>query len=151
VKTHDRVEIENLLEARLRELETDRIPRFEEELVLSGNEDPGVRALLDAARTERLDIRFALAEARTMHDGPWDQQLIEVGDAVEVCEIDSGEVDRYVLVPGGTRIRVDDGWISDRSPLGRAMVGARIGETVEVAAPGGCTRLVILNFERAGR
>lgn len=151
METHDRLEIEKLLEARLRELETERIPRFQEEIVLSGDEDPGVKALLDAARKERLDIRFALEEARATRDAPWDQQLIEVGDAVEVREISSGDVDRYVLVPTGTRIGIEDGWVSDRSPLGRAIVGARIGETVEVEAPSGRTRHVILNFERAGR
>jgi transcription elongation factor GreA len=151
MQDRDRLQIERLLEIRLRELEMERIPRFEHEVVLSGNEDPGARALLESARRERLEIRSALEEARRMYVTPWDEQLIEVGDAVEVREVDTEDVDRYVVVPAGRGVRIEDGWISDRSPLGRAVVGARIGETVEVEAPGGRTRHVILGFERANR
>lgn len=151
MQVQDRLEIEELLEARLRELEADRIPRFEEELVLAGNEDPNLKALLVAARRERLEIRDALDQARSIHDAPWDQHLIEIGDAVELREVGSNEVGRYVIVPGGPGVRVDEDWISDRSPVGRAVVGARLGETIEVQTPAGPARHVVVHFERASR
>lgn len=151
MQVQDRLEIEKLLEARLRELEADRIPRFEEELVLAENEDPNLKALLVAARRERLEIRYALDQARSIHDAPWDQHVIEIGDAVELREVGSDEVDRYVIVPGGPGVRVDEDWISDRSPVGRAVVGARLGETIEVQTPSGTARHVVVHFERASR
>jgi transcription elongation GreA/GreB family factor len=151
MQTRDGLGIEQLLEMRLRELDNERIPRFEQEVVLSGNEDPGARALLEGARRERFEVCSAIEVARRIDATPWDQELIEVGDAVDVREVDTDDVDRYVVVPTGSNVRAECGWISDRSPLGRAVVGASIGETVEVDAPAGRTRHVIIGFERAGR
>jgi transcription elongation factor GreA len=53
-------------------------------------------------------------------------------------------------VTGGPGVRVDDAWISDRSPLGKALVGSRQGDVVEVQAPAGIIRYEIVDFTRAG-
>ena len=151
MQIHHRVGIERLLKTRLWKLERERIPRFEAEVVFSGNEDPGAKALLEEARRERLDVCSAIEEARRIDASPWDQVLIEVGDVVEVREVATGDIHQYVIVPRGSNVRIEDGWVSDCSPLGRAVVGAKVGDTVEVDAPAGRTRYVIIGFEREGR
>jgi transcription elongation GreA/GreB family factor len=45
---------------------------------------------------------------------------------------------------------VDDARISVDSPLGRALLARRVGETVEVAGPGGSYRCTILSATRRG-
>jgi transcription elongation GreA/GreB family factor len=45
--------------------------------------------------------------------------------------------------------RVEDSWVSDESPLGAALVGASRGEVIEVAAPGGTRRYLIVDFRAA--
>jgi transcription elongation factor GreA len=64
--------------------------------------------------------------------------------------VGSDDVQSYVLVTGGPGVRVDDAWISDRSPLGKALVGSRQGDVVEVQAPAGIIRYEIVDFTRAG-
>jgi len=147
VQHRDRA-IEVPLESRLEALERQIIPELERDLALS--DDELSHASLLAAQREVDDIRDALERARTASNEPWDEQQIEVGDVVEVRESGSDDVQAYVLVTGGPGVRVDDAWISDRSPLGKALVGSRRGEVVEVQAPAGPIRYEIVHFTRAG-
>jgi transcription elongation GreA/GreB family factor len=140
--------IEVPLEGRLEALETEIIPELERHLTSS--DDELTHAALLAARREAGDIRDALERARTAADEPWDEQRIEVGDAVDVRESGADRVERFVLTWGGRGARVDDAWISDRSPLGKVLVGSRRGEVVEVVAPAGPIRYEIVDFTRAG-
>jgi transcription elongation factor GreA len=145
---HRDTSIEVPLESRLETLEREIIPELERDLALS--DDELSHASLLAAQREAEDIRDALERARTTSDEPWDTQQIEVGDVVEVRESGSDEVQAYVLVAGGPGVRVDDAWISDRSPLGKALVGSRRGDVVEVQAPAGSISYEIVDFTRAG-
>ncbi|MGH2540768.1 MAG: GreA/GreB family elongation factor [Actinomycetota bacterium] len=140
--------IERPLTGRLHELESDLIPELERQL--AGDGDLAVEASLGAARREAEDIRDALERARQSQDAPWDEQQIEVGDEVEVREPGVGPAERYVLVWGGPGARIEEGWISDRSPLGSALIGSRRGEVVVVDAPMGPVRYEIVDFQRAG-
>jgi transcription elongation factor GreA len=42
-----------------------------------------------------------------------------------------------------------DGKISDLSPIGRALIGKRAGDSISVAAPGGTIELKVLEVSRA--
>lgn len=139
--------IERPLTGRLHELESDLIPELERQL--AGDGDLSVEASLAVARREAEDIRDALERARESQDDPWDEQQIEVGDEVEVRESGAGSADRYVLVWGGPGARIEEGWISDRSPLGSALIGSRRGDVVLVEAPAGQIRYEIVDFQRA--
>jgi transcription elongation factor GreA len=136
------------LESRLETLEREIIPQLELELAQS--DDEATHATLLAAQREADDIREALERALAASNEPWDEQQIEVGDVVQVREVGSDDVQSYVLVTGGPGVRVDDAWISDRSPLGKALVGSRQGDVVEVQAPAGIIRYEIVDFTRAG-
>jgi transcription elongation GreA/GreB family factor len=130
--------------ARLEDLQARQIPELEEE---SAAGDVDAFALLESLRRERdqlLDTLGADAE-----EGTWDPRRIEVGDAVAVREVGRDEDEHYLLVPAGVGSRAEDGWVSDQSPLGAALVGAARGEIIEVAAPAGVRRYLIVDF-RAG-
>ena len=66
---------------------------------------------------------------------------IGVGSAA-VVEAESGETETYVVVsPRDADPRA--GRVSIESPIGRALLGRRVGEQVVVAAPGGSFTLTI--------
>jgi transcription elongation factor GreA len=87
-----------------------------------------------------------LERARASSGDPWDEQEFELGDAVEVREAGSREVERFVLVGGGPGARIDARWISDRSPLGKALLGSRRGDVVEIRAPIGRIGYEVVDF-----
>jgi transcription elongation factor GreA len=102
-----------------------------------------------AAREEQalLEHRIALLQERLGSARPVEPQpgngLVDVGERVRVRDLDSGERLDLELV-GPLETDVAAGRISLASPLGRAIVGRRRGEVVEVDAPRGPIRYRIL-------
>lgn len=60
-------------------------------------------------------------------------------------EDEAGEERRYRVV-GPDEIAPDRGWISIQSPLGRVLLGKRVGDEVEVARPAGRAAYTILEI-----
>ena len=137
-------EVREGMEARLEDLETRQIPELEGE---SAEGDVDAFALLKTLSRERDQLLDALRD--DAEEGTWDPRRIEVGDAVSVREVGRDEDEEFLLVPAEVGARVEDGWVSDKSPLGAALVGAARGEIVEVAAPAGVRRYRIVDFRAA--
>jgi hypothetical protein len=137
-------EVREGMQARLEDLETRQIPELEGE---SAEGDVDAFALLKTLRRERDQLLDALRD--DAEEGTWDPRRIEVGDAVSVREVGRDEDEEFLLVPAEVGARVEDGWVSDKSPLGAALVGAARGEVVEVAAPAGVRRYRIVDFRAA--
>lgn len=93
------------------------------------------------------DLTRALARAVTVVDVTEDPSIVELGDEVDV-EFDDGTTDTFVLVHP-LEAPMDDASISVESPLARALLGARPGDRVEVAAPAGSYTCVVLARRRA--
>lgn len=100
------------------------------------------------ALQERSRLEWLLAHARAAEAAPDDPRVIELGEAVTIA-LDDGSLECYQLVDpaearlGGTRL-------SASSPLGRVLIGRRIGDTVEVPAPAGAYRCRVLSAQRVG-
>jgi transcription elongation factor GreA len=60
-------------------------------------------------------------------------------------ELENGN-QRYVIV-GSTEANPDEGKISDASPIGRALIGHKPGEEVEVEVPSGMLTFKITKVE----
>ena len=133
------------LEERLRTLEEERVPLLERELAESG--DPSIEAALRDTTREVVVVRRALATATPLEDEPHDPTVIELGDTVTVRPSGSTERERFTLA-GDLEARLDESWISVRSPLGSALLGSRRGEFVDVKAPGGTVTYEILAIAR---
>lgn len=114
-----------------------------------GQDDDFVEnAELEAARNE---LSFLEGRIQDLEDILNNYQLIEetsdphdavqVGDWVTVVEEGFDEDERYHLV-GPAEADPASGRISVESPLGRALLGAKLGESVRVNAPNG-----ILSFK----
>jgi transcription elongation factor GreA len=69
--------------------------------------------------------------------------VVQVGSVVSV-EDESGAEETFILV-GSTEANPFEGRYSLDSPIGRALLGRRVGETVLVAAPAGEIRYTIVS------
>ncbi len=72
--------------------------------------------------------------------------VVRVGDWVTVIEAGTDLEERYHLV-GAMEADPVEGRISNESPLGRVLVGARVKDVVRVNAPRGVTEFEIVKVE----
>ena len=72
-------------------------------------------------------------------------EIVEVGSRVTVSQA-RGKPSEYLIV-GSTEADPIQGKISNESPIGRAILGKRVGEKVEVGTPSGLVGLTILKIE----
>lgn len=71
---------------------------------------------------------------------------VRIGDWVTVVEVGSDEKERYHLV-GAMEADPVEGRISNESPLGKALLGAKVGEIVRINAPRGLTEFEVVLIE----
>jgi transcription elongation GreA/GreB family factor len=120
---------------------------------------PELRAAVDDRRRDGradADYQRAVKELRPLswlvehaahaEDLPDDPALVELGETVTV-QVGGGAPERFLIVHP-VEAPLDEERISADSPLARALLGRRIGDEVEVAAPAGAYRCRILAAER---
>ncbi len=69
--------------------------------------------------------------------------VVELGNKVLVQNQD-GKIEQYTIV-GSTEANPIEGKISNESPVGRALLGKRVGDQVDVRTPGGVLKLLIMD------
>lgn len=89
-----------------------------------------------------LDLKRILANARTLTEEEVPTDKVGLGSMVTVRDLDYGDEWTMTLV-SPFEADPDKDRISNRSPLGQALVGHRVGETLEVKTPGGVTHYEI--------
>lgn len=70
---------------------------------------------------------------------------INVGSTVKVLDVEFNEEVTYYIV-GQTEANSLEGKISNNSPLGAALIGHTVGETVSVEAPAGELKFKVLSI-----
>ncbi len=80
------------------------------------------------------ELEVILASARIIEEKP-KAEVIQVGSTVSVKE-EGGKPEDYTIV-GAAEANPAKGLISNESPLGKAILGHKAGERVEVDAPAG--------------
>ena len=74
---------------------------------------------------------------------PRRRDTVAFGSTVELVNVSNDSTLRYTLV-GSTEADAGSGKLSSESPVGKALIGARVGETVAVQAPSGELQLKVL-------
>ena len=96
------------------------------------------RRTLDADGFQRLDEE--LAEAEPVAPDEVDDDVVTMGAAVDVTDLDSGErIGLSLVFP--RQANAESHRISVLAPLGLAVLGRRKGDVVEYEVPGGRKRL----------
>jgi transcription elongation factor GreA len=93
-------------------------------------------------------LETQLANAEVIDTGALASDHVVFGATVQVREAESDEVKAFRLV-GADEANPQKGWISIQSPVGRALVGKQVGDTVEVRVPRGILiyEIVAITFE----
>jgi transcription elongation factor GreA len=71
--------------------------------------------------------------------------IVNIGDRVTVVEEGYDEEECYHLV-GAAEADPVEGRISNESPLGRALLGAKVNDVVTINAPGGLTKFRVVKI-----
>src|SRR6476469_7267138 len=89
------------------------------------------------------DLEYQLANAEIIEDHPA-VDYVRLRSRVPVTDT-SGEQEIYTIV-GSAEADPRHGFISNESPVGRALLGKKIGEQVDVVAPGGSFNLKVVSL-----
>jgi len=142
------------LEKELRKLENVELPNIAERLseirneTDSEGEDPQLFNILSQKNyiDERIaNIKRILARAVVLDEDP-DPDTANAGDRVVVLDMDEKEEIVFDLLDSAEVVHSRRG-ISTRSPVGKALLGKRVGDKIEVNTPNGKARFKILRLE----
>ena len=73
--------------------------------------------------------------------------MVSLGNIVRVLDMEYNEEDEYTIV-GFTEADPMKLFISNESPIGEALIGAHLGDTVVANTPGGKVSLKILDIRK---
>lgn len=116
--------------------------------------DLSENAEYDAAKDEQRSIESKIEElekiirdAEVIDETAFDKDTVSIGSTVKFYDEEFDEELEYRIV-GSTESDILKGLISNESPLGRALIGAKLGEVVEVEAAEGISRYKVLEISR---
>ena len=117
--------------------------------------DLSENAEYDAAKDEQRDIEARIDEiekilknAEVVIEKEVDLDKINVGCRVKILDMEFDEELEYKLV-GSTEANSLKGKISNESPVGRALIGAKVGDTVTVETQAGDLKYKVLEIQRS--
>lgn len=115
--------------------------------------DISENAEYDDAKNEQamLEHRIAtleerLLEARVVEEGEVKTDVVSIGVTVKLKDVETNKTDEYHIV-GSAEANPAERKLSNESPVGRAIMGRKKGETVEVSAPKGSLKFKILEIK----
>ena len=117
--------------------------------------DVSENAEYDAAKDEQRDIEARIEElekilknAEVIDEDEVDLDKINVGCTVSLYDVEFDEKVTYQIV-GSTEADILNNKISNESPIGKALIGSKIGQTVDVEGPDGTCQFKILEINRS--
>ncbi len=94
------------------------------------------------------DLEKKLSNVKIIHDDA-DEDEVGIGSTVTLEDVEAGEVFEYTIV-GSMEADPSKSRISNESPVGRSILGKKIGSEVEVATPSGALLYRIVNVSHPG-
>ena len=117
--------------------------------------DIAENAEYDDAKNEQAMLEHKIAQleerlsnARVIDTGDVDTSVVSIGSKVRLRDVDANETVEYHIV-GSAEANPAEQKLSNESPVGKAIMGRKKGETVEVAAPRGALKFKIMDIKAA--
>ena len=117
--------------------------------------DLSENAEYDAAKDEQRDIEARIEEiekilknAEVVVEDEIDLDKISIGCKVKILDVEENEELEYKIV-GSTEANSLKGKISNESPVGKALLGAKVGEVVTVETQAGDLNYKVLEIQRS--
>ncbi len=115
--------------------------------------DISENAEYDAAKDEQADLEERvlkleniMRKAKIIDESQISQDQVNVGHKIKVRNVEDDEEMEFVIV-GSTEADPFEGRISNESKVGAALLGQKLGDTVEVFVPDGIIHYEILSIE----
>lgn len=142
------------LEEELEDLKTNQRAEVVQEIeIAKGFGDLSENAEYSAAREKQsriegriLELQEMIEHAELIDTDAQPSDAANVGSVVRVYDLEYEEEDEYKIV-GATEADPSKLFVSSESPIGAGLIGARVGEVVEIETPGGIVKLRILSIE----
>ena len=116
--------------------------------------DLSENAEYDAAKDEQCDIEARIEQiekilknAEVVVEDEVDSEKINVGCKVLVYDMEFDE-EMELKIVGSTEASSLQGKISNESPVGKALIGAKVNDVVDVELPNGTIQYKVLKIER---
>jgi len=94
-----------------------------------------------------LTLEKKLRHARIIDDSEVLTDTVSIGSKVLIKDLEFGDEFEYVIV-GSVEADLAESKISNESPVGKAILGQRIGQVVEVSVPAGKLKYEIVDIRK---
>ena len=93
------------------------------------------------------ELENKLRYAKIIDESEIDTKTVQVGNTVKVLDMEFDEEELYTIV-GSTEVDLAQNKISNESPIGVALMGAKKGQVVEAQAPAGVIKYKIISITK---
>ena len=100
-----------------------------------------------ANETKIAELENKLRYAKIIDESEIDTKTVQVGNTVKVLDMEFDEEESYTIV-GSTEVDLSQNKISNESPIGSALMGAKKGQIVEAQAPAGVIKYKIVSITK---
>ena len=100
-----------------------------------------------ANETKIAELENKLRYARIIDESEIDTKTVQVGNIVKVLDMEFNEEIEYTIV-GSTEVDLAQNKISNESPIGAALLGAKKNQVVEASTPGGLLKIKVLAIKK---
>ncbi len=143
------------LEKELNYLRTEKRAEIADRIkVALGFGDLSENSEYDEAKNAQAENEMRIAElenkvryAKIIDEKDIDTETVQIGNIVKVLDMEFDEKIEYTIV-GSTEVDLAENKISNESPLGKALLGAKKNNVVEVEAPAGMMKYKILSIKK---
>ena len=108
----------------------------------------------DEAKNEQAKIEAQISEleetinhAKVISDHEIQTDMVNVGISVTVYDMDYDEEVEYQIV-SSREVDPLENKISDQSPIGKALIGTKIGDIISVEVPDGVAKFKVMKIEK---
>ena len=143
------------LEKELNYLRTEKRAEIADRIkVALGFGDKSENSEYDEAKNAQAENEVKIAElenkiryAKIIDEKEIDTETVQIGNIVKVLDMEFDEKIEYTIV-GSTEVNLAENRISNESPLGKALLGTKKNNIVEVNAPAGVMKYKILSIKK---
>ena len=93
------------------------------------------------------ELENKLRHAKIIDESEIDTKTVQVGNTVKVLDMEFNEEESYTIV-GSTEVDLSQNKISNESPIGTALMGAKKGQIVEAQAPAGVIKYKVISITK---
>ena len=94
-----------------------------------------------------VELENKIRHAKIIDESEIDTKTVQVGNTVKLYDLEFDEEVSYTIV-GSTEVDLAQSKISNESPLGKALLGSKKNQIVDVQAPSGVTQYKILSITK---